>query len=138
MQTVKQWLSRGRFLKKEIDALQIIRDEEFARCMAVTSKSTVENISYSANPHKMDRLIELDSLLMVKLNELYKIEKEITEAIYKVEDSTLRTLLLYRYISSQTWEQIAVAMSYTYQHVCRLHGRALQDNNLRATINCSS
>ena len=42
-----------------------------------------------------------------------------------VFDKRLRTLLELRYINCMTFEQIAVAMSYSYKQVCRLHGKAL-------------
>lgn len=45
--------------------------------------------------------------------------------IDQVKDDRLREVLLLRYVSIMSWEEIAVSMSYSYMHVCRLHGDAL-------------
>lgn len=59
--------------------------------------------------------------------ELFKILKEIMEAIMKVEDPTLRNLLIYRYLDFETWESIAVMMNYSYVHVVHnLHPKAME------------
>ena len=59
--------------------------------------------------------------------ELLKILKEIMEAIMKVEDPTLRNLLIYRYLDFETWESIAVMMNYSYVHVVHnLHPKAME------------
>ena len=59
--------------------------------------------------------------------ELLKILKEIMEAIMKVEDPTLRNLLIYRYLNFETWESIAVMMNYSYVHVVHnLHPKAIE------------
>ena len=59
------------------------------------------------------------------IHELYRVKHEALEVIEKVPDDKLRELLLLRYISVMTWEEIAVSMGLSYRHVCRLHGDAL-------------
>ena len=48
-------------------------------------------------------------------------------AINLVNDDALKLLLIKRYMSNKTFEQIAYEMNYSYMHICRLHGRALQE-----------
>ena len=45
--------------------------------------------------------------------------------IDELEDWRLRDVLEYRYIKLCTWESVAEAMSFSRQHVTRLHGTAL-------------
>ena len=52
---------------------------------------------------------------------------EVKAAIDGLTNGTLKNLLLLRYIDDYTWEEIAVAMNYSYVHVCRLHGQALSE-----------
>lgn len=52
---------------------------------------------------------------------------EVKAAIDGLTNGTLKNLLLLRYIDDYTWEEIAVAMNYSYVHICRLHGQALSE-----------
>ena len=48
---------------------------------------------------------------------LWNIKRETIRAIEKVSDSTMRTLLLQRFINYKTWEQVAEYMNYSYSNV---------------------
>lgn len=79
--------------------------------------------------NKIERAIErLDSLagdLEEQAVRMREAMKQVQSAIQTVPDETLQLLLELRYINGYTWEQIAVKMNYSYVHVCRLHGAAL-------------
>lgn len=79
--------------------------------------------------NKIERAIErLDSLagdLEEQAVRMREAMKQVQSAIQTVPDETLQLLLELRYINSYTWEQIAVKMNYSYVHICRLHGAAL-------------
>lgn len=79
--------------------------------------------------NKIERAIErLDSLsgdLEEQAVRMRESMKQVQSAIQTVPDETLQLLLELRYINGYTWEQIAVKMNYSYVHVCRLHGAAL-------------
>ena len=62
---------------------------------------------------QIDRLVDLKREAMSVIDKLWGIDVNLGEVLYK------------RYFCYQTWEQIAVGMGYTYQWVCKLHGRAL-------------
>lgn len=53
--------------------------------------------------------------------------REISRKIEEMGNETEGTLLRYRYIMGLSFEEIAVKMGYTYRHVTRLHGMALQN-----------
>ena len=60
--------------------------------------------------------------------ELLKILKEIMEAIMKVEDGRLRALLIGRYLSFMSWEQVAEEIGQSDRWTrTRLHGDALRE-----------
>ena len=56
--------------------------------------------------------------------------KEIHDRIHQMQDGAEKEVLIRRYLMGRTWEQIAVEMDYTYRHVTRLHGTALQSFSL--------
>lgn len=45
--------------------------------------------------------------------------------IQKLNNPEYEQILYKRYCQSKKWEEIALEMNYTYQWVCKLHGRAL-------------
>lgn len=71
------------------------------------------------------KIIDAEAVVDAEIELLIATERDIQNAIDKVNDETLRTLLYERYINGKTWEQIAVQMNYGYRRVTQLHGKAL-------------
>ena len=61
-----------------------------------------------------------------KRGELWLKRSEIIETIGMVQDFVLHRLLWLRYVQGVSFEEVAVDMHYSYRHVTRLHGKALQ------------
>ena len=70
-------------------------------------------------------MIELKEKLSRKICEYNKHIAKVTDRILKMDEPTYRTLLYRYYILGDTLEKVAVAMNYSYIHICRLHGYAL-------------
>ncbi len=51
--------------------------------------------------------------------------REIRQQIGMVPDAIEQEILSRRYLIGQSWEKIAVEMKYSYRHVTKLHGHAL-------------
>lgn len=73
----------------------------------------------------ISKIVDLETEINTEIDKLVEKRKEIESVICAVEDSTLRTLLEYRYINGKKWEEIALMMGYDYRWALRLHGRAL-------------
>lgn len=56
-----------------------------------------------------------------------KLCREITDKIERMENEDEKDVLLYRYIRLMKWEDIAVKMKYSWQHVHKIHARALRN-----------
>lgn len=125
--TIKQWLSRARRCDREIRILKKAKEREMERITSLTASLDSVVVSGSADPHKYDEYAALVRTFEEKIHELYRIKLEVDEVITQVPDDKLRELLLLRYISILTWEEIAVSMEMSYRHVCRLHGDALTE-----------
>ena len=127
--TAKEWLNRGRALNKTIEGLEKAKARAYDIAVGTAAELT-EKVQESHGNSVEDRLVtyadycrEIDEHKI----ELLKILKEIMEAIMKVEDPTLRNLLIYRYLDFETWESIAVMMNYSYVHVVHnLHPKAIE------------
>ena len=60
------------------------------------------------------------------LKEMNTARQKAEKIISSVPDQAQREVLTRRYIIGQRWEDIALSMNYSRQHVTRLHGYALQ------------
>lgn len=125
--TVKQWLSRARICDREIKVLQTAVDRERDRVTSLTASLDGAAVSGSPDPHKFDRYVELSADLMARIRQLYDLKAEVEAGVMRLPAGALREILLLRYVSVMTWEQIAVTMDLSYRHVCRLHGDALEE-----------
>lgn len=123
--TAKAWLKRGWQLDREINSLLRTKEETRAWLMSVTASYSGEPVNGTRDPHRYDRLAELDEKIDQRIDQLVAVKQEIVDAIAQVEDSRYRTLLTERYMEFRTWEQIAVDMNYTWRRVMQLHGEAL-------------
>lgn len=127
--TIKEWLNRGRKLDDEINELLEEQHRAFTKAMATACGGYDEKVQTSKGNATEDRFVNYVSyseLIDRRIDELYAIKQEILSAINKVSDSTLRTLLIKKYIKFYTWERISCDMNYSYVHVVHnLHPKAL-------------
>lgn len=121
----KTWLMRARNIDREIDGLIAERDEVYSRLVSINQKLTGNTVQSTKDPHKYDRLVELDAEIDNAVYELVEVKTEILKGIRQLQDGRLREILRRRYIDGHTFEQIAVGINYSYKQTCRLHGRAL-------------
>lgn len=70
------------------------------------------------------RIVDAEEKVDAEIELLIATEQEIMQTIDRT-DEPYRTLLFERYINGKTWEQIAVALNYSYRQTTRMHGAAL-------------
>lgn len=78
----------------------------------------------------ISKIVDLETEINAEIDKLVEKRKEIEHIIRAVEDSTLRTLLEYRYINGKKWEEIALMMGYDYRYILKIHGKALSQLDL--------
>ena len=71
------------------------------------------------------KIIEVEESLKRDVENLVELKKEIMTTIHSVANVELQTLLEKRYLCFLSWEQIAVEMHYSIQHIYRMHDEAL-------------
>jgi DNA-directed RNA polymerase specialized sigma24 family protein len=119
-QAARKWLGRARMIDREIAALTDAKRETREQLTRITQNYSADGAQTSKDPHKYDKLAELESLIDSKVSELCEIKAEITAAIIQIPDGRRRCVLLSYYVRCMTLEQIAVEMSYNYRHIKRL------------------
>lgn len=130
--TAKQYLSRARYLDGEIDDKLEQKKTAFDQLTRVTQNYDSDGASSTKDPHKFDRLAELQILLDKLTDEYVNTLVEITETISQVQDERQRRVLtLYYTVKDKdtkkplTWEQVAVRLHYSWKQTRRIHARGL-------------
>lgn len=126
IQYFRQYKSLDRKINQQLEELSLWR----ARAEKITP-------SYHDGPKgggrgdrvqtSVERICQIEQEIDQTIDRLQQLKKEILEVMGTVQDPTLREVLCRKYLSGQTFEQIAVDMHYSYMHICRLHGQALDE-----------
>ena len=133
----KEWLLRARKTDEEINALILEQERALTKATSTVAQSGSEKVQTSnvnTSENKFISYAVYSELIDKRIDRLYEIKKEILENVNKLDDATLRTILILRYLNFQTWEMIACRIHYSYKQVCRLHGKAL--NLIKDVIEC--
>lgn len=56
-----------------------------------------------------------------------KLCREISDKIERIENENEKDILMYRYIKLMKWEDICVKMKHSWQHIHRIHSKALEN-----------
>lgn len=134
--TAKQYLNQIRDLDGQINRLERQRQDLRAMLFSTSSPANMgESVQTSTTESKWFALIakvdelerdmvkEIDHLIDLKEAAAGKIEKiSLTD---KQMERNVKEVLFRYYIRCESFEQIAVEMSYTYRWICMLHGKGL-------------
>lgn len=123
--TAKQFLSRGRWIEREITSLIRTRDETRDRLTHITQNYDSDGAQTTKDPHKFDSLVELEDKIDELIDRLYATKTEILGVIDKLEDRREFLALKVYYIDMKTWEEVAVEMNYTWRQTMRIRKAAL-------------
>lgn len=129
----RRWLGRARSIEKEIDSLQNAKAETRERLEKITQNYSSDGAQVTKDPHKFDKLVELEDMIDRRMNELVSVKEEITETICKLDDGRQRTVLLDYYIRGKSLEETAVHMSYSYASIKKIRARAIRSVELIIT-----
>ena len=84
----------------------------------------------SRNVYRMQdiiaKIVDLENEINRDIDALVDLKREMVATIKAVVDPECQTLLELRFLCFKTWEQIAVEMNYSIQHIYRLREKALK------------
>ena len=127
--TAKEYLSQARTLDMRIKSkLQQIESlNELATSCTVVCSDMPRNPNHGGSKIEkaVIKIIEVEESLKRDVENLVELKKEIMTTIHSVANVELQTLLEKRYLCFLSWEQIAVEMHYSIQHIYRMHDEAL-------------
>ena len=127
IQEVKEKFKNYYWINKNIEQLE---DELLvieSRVMKVTQ--TFSDLPKMKGHHdkladNVSDMIEIQNKINRKLPELYKLRSEIEELLNKLP-AREQHLIMARYIHAKKFEEIAVDMGYSWQHIHDIHSKAL-------------
>ena len=125
--TAKQYLYRVRRVDKEITALISLADRTRDSLERITQNYDGDGAQSTKDPHKFDRLAELEDLIDQKIDEQLKLKAETLNTITQLDNRLHREVLIGHYLNMKTWEQVAVDMDYSWRQIMNFHGSALQE-----------
>ena len=73
------------------------------------------------------KIVDLQAEINCDIDRLVDLKREMVTAIKAVDYTEYQTLLELRYLCFKTWEQIAVDMGYSIQHIYRLREKAYEE-----------
>lgn len=128
--TAKEYLGQAYRLDQRINS----KLEQVLSLRDLTTKATATMSDMpgggSRNVYKMQdiiaKIIDLENEINADIDQLVDLKREMVATIKSVTDPECQTLLELRFLCFKTWEQIAVEMSYSIQHIYRLRDKALK------------
>lgn len=115
--------------KKEIKSIELSIEELNTFMFNVTQTINPAKVQTSPEPDSITDLIAKKDSLMLKLNirqtEALEIMKNVMRAIETVDNSLQHSILVRRYITGVSLEDIADELNYEYSWLTRLHNRAI-------------
>ena len=127
--TAKEYLSQARHLdaRNNTKLQQISQLNELAT--NVTSAMTGMPHNPSPEPSRMasavEKIVDLQSEINSDIDQLVDLKRSIAALIRSVPNPDQQTVLEKRYLCFQSWEQIAIDMSYSLHYLYKVHTAAL-------------
>lgn len=126
---VKEFLQQYQSILMDVRNLEAEKNALENLVMGVTVRTDLEHVQSCSRPDRMAELAvkiaDAEREIMEQRIQAFHKLQEIERVIRKVENPDYRTILHMRYVENLTWEKIAAVLYYSYQWVCKLHGRAL-------------
>ena len=129
--TSKEYLSQARFLDNRINSK--IQQVSSLNELATKCTATISDMPHSPNSggstmaDAVCKIIDLQEEINKDIDRLVDLKREIMGVIKAVPNVEYQTILEKRYLCFISWEQIAVDMNYSMQHIHRMHSSALKE-----------
>ena len=124
----KEYLGQAYRLDQRINS----KLEQVASLNELATKCTSTLTGMPRNPNRgtstmadaVGKIVDLQAEINRDIDRLVDLKREMVTVIKAVNNTEYQTLLELRYLCFRTWEQIAVDMGYSIQHIYRLREKA--------------
>ena len=125
---VKDRLNQYRWIVKTIEEMEDRLLEIDAKLEKVTTRLKHDVVQASMQADKWGDLISLKCEIQDKINDRLRdsyTEMRYIENMISVLPERERLMMVYKYIDGKTWEEVAVAMNYTWRYMHKIHSECL-------------
>ena len=133
----KEYLNQIRYIDKDIQS-RIQEKSQLRSSIELKTTSFNDNKVQETQAGRFDdkyaKYIEVSETINAKIDELINLKMRVSNEIDQLDKSEHRILLRMRYINLQSFEEIAVGMSYNIRHIHRIHGDALSEFGKAVTV----
>lgn len=136
--TAKEYLSQAHRIDQRINAK--LEQVMALRALATKATSTLSDMPRAESPNvcRMEdiiiKIVDSENEINAEIDRLVDLKREMRGVIGAVSQPDYQTLLELRYLCFKTWEQIAVSMGYSIQHIYRIHELALREIRVPANL----
>lgn len=127
--TAKEYLQQVKIRDAEIDNLQSDKESLHAMMFSLGGAGDGERVQSSRDNDKFgslySRIDEKEREIIEEIDDLINFRLKVSGEINSLKDDRFIKVLHKRYIQYQSWEIIAVDMSYNVGYLYQVHGQAL-------------
>lgn len=128
--TTREFLRQSLTLDKQIRAkqtqLQRLKDMQYSIGGSLSPDKVQSTVNHDRMGDFTAAIIDLQDEYIKDITKLLGLRYEIKGIIEKVSDPMQRLILEERYVNLKRWEDIAADNNYSWNHVHRIHGKALK------------
>ena len=128
--TPKEYLYQLKDVDNLISTYQEEADMLMTRLTSTTQRIKEVNV-ISSQKNQFDdtiaKVLDLRNEINAQSDKYVDMKAEARKIVEKIQPLKYQTVLIKYYFQNKTFEQTAVEMGKSYQWVCELHGRALQE-----------
>lgn len=125
----KEYLKEyGRIVRQMERSELIIKEMRLNRMMPVVVNDGMPHAHNNSDLSSYAAMLDQEEKKYLKYRyQRIKKCKEIKDRIEQLESEDEKDVLMYRYIKLMKWEDICVKMEHSWQHVHRIHAKALRN-----------
>lgn len=128
--TAKEYLQQARFLDSRIKSK--VQQIDSLNALATHCTATISDMPRnpkhggSRMEEAIIKIIALQEEINADIVSLVELKRDIVKVVKSIPGAEHQTVIEKRYLCCASWEQIAVDLGYSIQHIYRLHDAALE------------
>lgn len=131
VEEVRHWLKRAYTIDKNLKALETLINQSREHAEGLSRNGQYNNTGKSGTrlnrtENAFIKLADIKHKYNKQEQELIKVTQEISDAIAKLNDDRLETILIYRYLFFHTEEQTAELMNYSVSTIRQQTKKAIE------------
>lgn len=134
IEELKLWLNRAYWIDKKITALKSIKLKNKEDTLSLTAGYNSDGGSCPSKGNRQESKVQkmidsnadIDKLIFQECAKIEPVKAEILKTIVLLENEQLETILIYRYVNREEFDNIANEINYSGRNTYRKHKEAVE------------